>query len=77
MNGFKDNVWKEIDKIEIVELVLEDFGTMLCVNRFKGVKSLTLINVGISSIEVAGSVTVGTFGGYPLGRDVAKREYNR
>lgn len=50
MNGFKDNVWKEIDKIETVELVLEDFGTMQCVNRFKSIKSLTLINVGISAI---------------------------
>ena len=52
MNGFKDNVWKEMDKIETIELVLEDFGSMQVMNRFKGLKSITLINCGISVIEV-------------------------
>lgn len=52
MNGFKDNVWKEMDKIETIELVLEDFGSMQVMTRFKGIKSLTLINCGITSIEV-------------------------
>lgn len=52
MNGFKDNVWKEMDKIEVIELVLEDFGSMVVMNRFKGLKMLTLINCGITSIEV-------------------------
>lgn len=63
MNGFKDNVWKDIDKIETVELVLEDFGTMICMNRFKGIKSLTLINVGVSNIEVNALI---------IGRDCSK-----
>lgn len=52
MNGFKDNVWKEMDKIEVIELVLEDFGSMAVFNRFKGLKMLTLINCGIATIEV-------------------------
>lgn len=52
MNGFKDNVWKEMDKIESIELVLEDFGNMQVINRFKGLRSLTLINCGIAAIEV-------------------------
>lgn len=52
MNGFKDSVWKEIDKIETIELVLEDFGYMGVLNRFKGIRILTLINCGISSIDV-------------------------
>jgi hypothetical protein len=52
MNGFKDNVWKELDKIESIELVLEDFGAMQVMNRFKGLKSLTLINCGIGAIDV-------------------------
>jgi len=52
MNGFKDNVWKELDKIESIELVLEDFGNMQVISRFKGLKSLTLINCGIAVIEV-------------------------
>jgi hypothetical protein len=52
MNGFKDNVWKELDKIEVIELVLEDFGAMGVFNRFKGLKMLTLINCGITAIDV-------------------------
>lgn len=52
MNGFKDNVWKEMDKIEVIELVLEDFGSMGVLNRFKGLKMLTLINCGIAAIDV-------------------------
>ena len=52
MNGFKDSVWRELDKIETVELVLEDFGNMGVMNRFKGIRSLTLINCGIAAIEV-------------------------
>lgn len=41
-----------MDKIETIELVLEDFGSMGVINRFKGLKSLTLINCGIATIEV-------------------------
>ena len=51
MNGFKDAAWKESDKIETIELVLEDFSNMSVINRFKGIKTLTLINCGIVSIE--------------------------
>lgn len=40
-----------MDKIETIELVLEDFGSMQVMNRFKGLKSITLINCGISVIE--------------------------
>lgn len=54
MNGFKESTWKDLDKIETIELVLEDFGTMSMFYRFRGLKSLTLINVGISVIEVGG-----------------------
>lgn len=77
MNGFKDNVWKDIDKIETVELVLEDFGTMICMNRFKGIKSLTLINVGVSSIEVGSGNYVGSDRGNKTGRTLAEREHYR
>ena len=52
MNGFKDSAWRELDKIETIELVLEDFGSMGVINRFKGIKSLTLINCGIAAIDV-------------------------
>lgn len=41
-----------MEKIETIELVLEDFGSMSMFYRFKGLKSLTLINVGITVIEV-------------------------
>ena len=53
MNGFKESHMKDIDKIDTIELVLEDFGNMHVVSRFKGLKSLTLINCGISHIEVS------------------------
>lgn len=49
MNGFTDK--DQLEKIEKVELTLEDLGRMLCVNAFKNLKALTLINVGIQSIE--------------------------
>lgn len=42
-----------MDKIETIELVLEDFSSMQVLNRFKGLKSLTLINCGIAAIEVS------------------------
>lgn len=41
-----------MDKIEVIELVLEDFGSMSVINRFRGLKQLTLINCGITVIEV-------------------------
>lgn len=52
MNGFTDKEWNHLDKIERIELTLEDFGRMNVINVFKNLKSLTLINVGITIIEV-------------------------
>jgi hypothetical protein len=52
MNGFTDKEWNHFDKIERIELTLEDFGRMNVINVFKNLKSLTLINVGITIIEV-------------------------
>jgi hypothetical protein len=49
MNGFGD---KTADKIEHIELVLEDMGRMNVVAAFKNLRSLTLINVGLTGIEV-------------------------
>ena len=39
-------------KIETIELVLEELDKMQVVGIFKNLKSLTLINVGLSKIEV-------------------------
>lgn len=52
MNGFSDKEWNNLDKIERIELTLEDFGRMNVIYVFKNLKSLTLINVGITLIEV-------------------------
>ncbi|CAD8156657.1 unnamed protein product [Paramecium octaurelia] len=51
MNAFSDKEWNNFDKIERIELTLEDFGRMNVVQAFKNLKSLTLINVGITVIE--------------------------
>ena len=48
MNGFSDKEWNNLDKIERIELTLEDFGRMNVIQVFKNLKSLTLINVGIT-----------------------------
>lgn len=40
------------DKIEVIEMVLEDLQKMGIISRFKNLKSLTLINQSISVIEV-------------------------
>jgi hypothetical protein len=53
MNGFRDKDMSQPDKIEQIELVLEDFGRMACLSMFRNLRKLTLINVGISVIEVA------------------------
>lgn len=52
MNGFTDKDWSHPDKIERIELTLEDFGRMNVIQIFKNLKSLTLINVGVTIIEV-------------------------
>lgn len=59
MNGFTDKEWNHFDKIERIELTLEDFGRMNVINVFKNLKSLTLINVGITIIEVYYSLKQG------------------
>ena len=43
MNGFKDTQMKEADKIEVIELVLEDFGNMSIFTRFKGISNIIII----------------------------------
>ena len=40
------------DKIESIEMVLEDLGKMNIISKFKNLKSLTLVNQNISEIEV-------------------------
>ena len=52
MNGLNDKTMQNPTKVEKIELVLEDLGVMLELNNFINLKSLTLINVGISTIEV-------------------------
>jgi hypothetical protein len=52
MNGFKDKVFNNPSKIESIELVLEDLEKMNIVSYFKNLKNITLINVGITAIEV-------------------------
>ena len=52
MNGFRDREMSQPDKIEQIELVLEDFSRMNCISSFKNLRKLTLINVGLTTIEV-------------------------
>ena len=52
MNGFSDKEFASPDKIEVIELVLEDMNRMNVMSYFKNLKSLTLINVGLNMIEV-------------------------
>ena len=52
MNGFTEKDMNNIERIETLELVLEDFSRMNVVNNFKFLKSITLINCGIAQIEV-------------------------
>lgn len=40
------------ERIERIEMCLEDFGRMLVINKFKNLKTLILINQGITDIEV-------------------------
>ena len=51
MNGFTDKEWSNPDKIENIELVLEDMNKISVMCIFKNLKTLTLINLGIASIE--------------------------
>jgi len=52
MNGFSDKTMNNPGKVESIELVLEELDRMNVVGNFKNLKSITLINVNIYSIEV-------------------------
>lgn len=52
MNGFSDKEFQNLDKIETIELVLEDMPRMNVMANFRNLKSLTLINIGLTAIEV-------------------------
>jgi hypothetical protein len=52
MNGFSDKTMSNPGKVESIELVLEELDRMNVVGNFKNLKSITLINVNIYSIEV-------------------------
>jgi len=43
------------DRVECIEMVLEDLGKMGVIARFKNLKTLTLINQNIKVIEVRSS----------------------
>lgn len=47
MNGFTDKEWSQPEKIEHIELVLEDMTKINVMSIFKNLKTLTLINLGI------------------------------
>ncbi len=40
------------ERVESIEMVLEDLGKMNILNRFKNLKTLILINQGLTEIEV-------------------------
>jgi len=40
------------DRVERIEMVLEDLGKMGVISRFKNLKTLTLINQNLREIEV-------------------------
>lgn len=48
MNGFTDKDMLNPDKLDRIELTLEDLQRMNIVTIFKGLKYLTLINVGLT-----------------------------
>jgi hypothetical protein len=52
MNAFSEKEWNNPDRIEIIELVLEDIGRMNIIGNFRNLKQLTLINVSLMAIEV-------------------------
>jgi hypothetical protein len=52
MNGFSDREFATPDRIEHIELVLEDMNRMNVISNFKNLRTLTLINVGLTAIEV-------------------------
>jgi len=43
---------KNPERVESIEMVLEDLGKMGVISRFKNLKTLTLINQSIKEIEV-------------------------
>jgi hypothetical protein len=51
MNGINEKGLRELDKYDTVEMVLEELGSMAFMARFKGLRSLTLVNCSIQAIE--------------------------
>lgn len=58
MNGFSEKIMSTPNKIETIELVLEELDRMNIISTFKNLKSLTLINVNIYQIEVSKSYII-------------------
>ncbi len=52
LNGLKEKDMQNPDRVECIEMVLEDLGKMGVIARFKNLKTLTLINQNIKVIEV-------------------------
>ena len=75
MNGYTDKEFSCPDKIERIELVLEEFGRMDVVGYFKNLKSLTLINTSIYNIEVY-SLIKGTRPPHQTRRNLSQRKSN-
>jgi len=55
LNGLKEKDMQNPDRVECIEMVLEDLGKMGVIARFKNLKTLTLINQNIKVIEVRSS----------------------
>ena len=53
MNGFKESQMQNPERIECIELTLEDLGKMNVISRFKNLKTLILINQNLGEIEVS------------------------
>ena len=52
LNGLKEKDMQNPDRVERIEMVLEDLGKMGVISRFKNLKTLTLINQNLKEIEV-------------------------
>lgn len=52
MNGFTDKQMSEMEKIEVIELALDEFHDMSCIKHFPGLKALSLVNVNLAKIDV-------------------------
>ncbi len=52
MNGFTEKDMLQLEKIDCIELCLEDFPHMSSLSIFRNLKTLILINVGLTEIKV-------------------------